>query len=325
MIEIEEEDEEEWSDEDAEEGLERKLARLRREVQEVQADFERRRRTEGEQNGQPGEKDKDTGTGIAELSKALDTLRVSQRDAVSAHAYLARQLAEPPMPSRQITAPAENSAPVSQSPNFDPRDAQTLAQVADFDTRLSSLERALGLDSHDLASATSTPIAPILPTLSLLDKQVALLTSSETLPHLEALTQTLQSASQASAAKATSTTTEEAAATRGTTLTPEDITKLHSLYALLPTLSSLSPTLSPLLARLRSLRTLHASAAGAAQTLEDVERRQVEMEKDIQDWRAGLEKVEGAIKGAEKGMRDNTGVVEGWVKELEGRIKGLQM
>lgn len=97
--------------------------------------------------------------------------------------------------------------------------------------------------------------------------------------------------------------------------------KLRALYALLPTLTSLSPTLPPLLTRLRSLRTLHANAVTASQTLDEVEQRQDEADKEIRAWREGLKKVEEAVARAESGMLENSSAVETWVKELEERVK----
>ncbi|CAD0024674.1 unnamed protein product [Aureobasidium pullulans] len=105
--------------------------------------------------------------------------------------------------------------------------------------------------------------------------------------------------------------------------TPEDMAKLRALYALLPTLASLSPTVPPLLTRLRTLRTLHANAVTASQTLDEVERKQDEADKEIREWRDGLKKVEEAVAKAESGMLGNSAAVETWVKELEERVKRL--
>ena len=54
-----------------------------------------------------------------------------------------------------------------------------------------------------------------------------------------------------------------------------------------------------------------------------MEQRQESVRKEIGEWRAGLERVEGAVREGGKGMRENAEVVEGWVRELEGRVRGL--
>lgn len=312
MLENEEEDVDDWSGDDEEEGLERRLARLQREVEEVKAEVAKRNAEESE-SATAGAKDEDKTSSIESLSKALDAVRNSQREAVSAHAQLAKQLAKlAPAQSSTRSRELESQAPLRTDP-----DTPTLARVAAFETRLASLERSLGL-----GALTTTSNPPILPTLALLDTQVALLTSSDSLPHVETLTQKLQAAASASQNSATTNGPSDTDAQQ-TLLTPEDKAKLQSLYALLPALSSLSPTLPPLLSRLRSLRTLHAGAATASQTLDDVEKRQEETEKEIAAWRVGLQRVEAAVAGAENGIKQNAGVVEAWVKELEEKVKKL--
>ncbi|GAB7351564.1 hypothetical protein MBLNU459_g2189t2 [Dothideomycetes sp. NU459] len=328
-----EEEDEDWDSQDEEESLQRRLARLMREVQEVQSEVERRR-TDRIQEGKgasttDGEEDEDdVSAKVNELGNALKTLHDSQRNAGSAHSQLAKQLAKPNrQPPKTADAPRTNGANDTLV-DTNALDTQTLAKVADFDSRLALLERALGASSIDMPEAIpgsgSANYTPILPTLALLDKQLGLLTSSPSQPHLDALIQKLQ---EAQAASAESQSTHQGPAngdsSRVPHLTAEDMAKLRSLYSLLPTLTSLTPTLPPLLTRLRSLRTLHASAATATQSLEEVERKQDEADAEIKEWREGLHKVEDAVKSAEKGMRENAGAVEAWVKDLEERVKSL--
>lgn len=305
-----EHEDEEFSDEDTDEGLERRLARLTREIEEVKSGFAQRQTEQQDGDIQQGYKsDKGTANAIDALSKALGALRSSQRDAVSVHSRLAKQLSGP-----AVTARKQTTAPPSVAPATEPApvDAETLTRIASFDARLSDLERTLGLSSLDISSKTTSSIIPILPTLSLLDKQVHLLTSADTLPYLDGLTQKLS---------AVPSTKPLPAETEETTLSSEDKAKLRSLYALLPTLTTMAPTVPALLARLRSLRQIHSSAAGAGQLLEELEKRQEETDKEIAAWKAGLDRVETAVKEAESGMKANSDVVEGWVKELEAKVQ----
>ncbi|GAB7341320.1 hypothetical protein MBLNU457_7589t1 [Dothideomycetes sp. NU457] len=314
VIEDGEHEDEEFSDEDTDEGLERKLARLTREIEEVKSGFAQRQTEQQDGDIKQGDKsDKGTANAIDALSKALDALRSSQRDAVSAHSRLAKQLSESAAtaPNQHIAPPSV--APATQSP---PVDAETLARIASFDARLSDLERTLGLSNLDISSKTTSSIIPILPTLSLLDKQVHLLTSADTLPYLDGLTEKLSSVPS---------TKPSPADTEDSALSSEDKAKLRSLYALLPTLTTMAPTVPALLVRLRSLRQIHASAAGAGQLLEELERRQDETDKEIAAWKAGLERVETAVRETQGGMKANSDVVEGWVKELEAKFRDAGM
>ncbi|KAG9999764.1 hypothetical protein KCU78_g15726, partial [Aureobasidium melanogenum] len=302
-------DGEDYDSEDESESLQRKLARLNREMQEVQNELDKRK---SEANGtQAHPEDEDVAAQLAQLSTALDGMRQSQ----SAQARLSKQLAtSTPAKADAVTVPESTRA---EEVTIETTDTQTLNKVADFDARLALLERQLGitpLDTPEASTANST-FAPIIPTLSLLDRQLALLTSSSSQSHIDTLAQKLQQQQQA-----TPTGTTDA---NHDSQSPEDMAKLRALYALLPTLTSLSPTLPPLLTRLRSLRTLHANAVTASQTLDEVEQRQDEADKEIREWRDGLKKVEEAVARAESGMLENSAAVESWVKELEERVKKL--
>jgi len=206
--------------------------------------------------------------------------------------------------------------------------------VAEFDARLSVLEKSLGLTSLD----TGAPETPLLPSLALLDRQFGALMSASSLAGLEAASERIRKLREEAEefSSLTFTTTTEAAPAQeqnGThtptpessqpTLAPSDIEKLRSLHALLPTMQSLSPTVPALLDRLRSLHTLHTGAASAAGELEDLERRQEEFEKELKDWREGLERVEKAVKEANEANGRNGSFVQGWVKEVEGRMAKL--
>ncbi|KAM0724239.1 hypothetical protein Q7P37_000121 [Cladosporium fusiforme] len=204
--------------------------------------------------------------------------------------------------------------------------------VAEFDARLSVLEKSLGLSSLD----TGSPETPLLPSLALLDRQFGALMSASSLAGLEAASGRIRKLrEEAEELSSLSVTTTEAPAQQqnGThspppesvqpALSPSDIEKLRSLHTLLPTLQSLAPTVPALLDRLRSLHTLHTGAASAASELEDLERRQGEFEKELKDWREGLERVEKAVREANEANGRNGSFVQGWVKDVEGRMAYL--
>jgi len=207
---------------------------------------------------------------------------------------------------------------------------ETSKGVADFDARLSVLEKSLGLASLD----GGAPETPLLPSLALLDRQFGALMNASSLASLEAASarirklkeeaeQLSQPSSDSTAQPQSSGTTTPTSETAQHGMSPVDVEKLRALHNLLPTLQSLSPTVPALLDRLRSLHTLHAGAANAAGELEDVEKSQADFDKELKEWRQGLEKVENAIRQADEANGRNGKFVQSWVKEVEERMSKL--
>ena len=269
------------------EGLEARIARLRREVEEVRLAAQHEE-GEGEGDGKGDE--------VGELG---------------------RLLAEVPVQKRQG---GRGESAVLHAEREDEGSEQTLQKVTDFDSRLTSLEQTLGTTSLFDTSNPNALSTPILPTLTLLDNQLAALSTSTSLSNLETASARL---SKLRAETSTSRPTSSSSTSDPAEISSDDLIKLQNLYTLLPTLQSLAPTVPALLTRLHSLRTLHAGAANAASELEDVETRQVEMEAELKAWREGLEKVEQAVGEASEANGRNGKVVEAWVRELEGRVMGL--
>ncbi|KAF2766910.1 hypothetical protein EJ03DRAFT_165854 [Teratosphaeria nubilosa] len=272
------------------EGLSTRIARLKREIDECRDEAERQ---------------DESARNIDELGKLLvdlETLSSAQK-----------QKQERPKLQGRSSTPGQ--WPVEGSNDAEITDEQTLSRVADFDGRIHALEQALGLSSLDAATmAGDAAVAtPLLPSLVTLDQQLSALVSATSLTNLEA------ASSRISALRRDAESLSEGE----DGISAEDKAKLEQLYTLLPSLLSLQPTVPPLLARLRSLRTLHTTAANAVSDLEDVEKRQAEMEKELKMWREGLESVEEAVERAEEANGRNGRVVEGWVKDLDKRIREL--
>ena len=216
---------------------------------------------------------------------------------------------------------------------------QTSSKISDFDKRLKLLEAALGMDSIPLPTQDKSASRAILPTLNGLERQISSISMSDTaldkisrqIRHMTDDAEKLTDARKAAAAQLTSNQSSierkriSAAKTgppvREATEDLAQISKVNALYGALPTIESLSPLLPTVLDRLRSLRTIHADAANASDSLMEVESRQAAIAEDIKQWRDGLEKVEMAVRQGESSMRENMGVVDGWVKELESRIE----
>ncbi|KAK0953475.1 hypothetical protein LTS01_024372, partial [Friedmanniomyces endolithicus] len=192
------------------------------------------------------------------------------------------------------------------------------------------LEQALGISSLDAATADALA-TPVLPSLTALDQQLSALASATSLTHLEAASSRIQKLrgeaeqlSQTPAMKTPATNGNASESDSAHSLSQDDMDKLQHLFQLLPNLQSLSPTVPALLARLRNLRTLHTSAANAAAELDEVERRQAQMDEELAQWRNGLSRVEKVVGQASEANGANGRFVDEWVKDLEGRVRAVR-
>ncbi|KAK3071686.1 hypothetical protein LTR53_008186 [Teratosphaeriaceae sp. CCFEE 6253] len=298
-----------------EEGLVERMARLRREIEECRVLAEQQRQADDENGEQAAGGEERAAGEVDALGRLLASMDApARRDKTGV-----RDQPRPP-------AAGDGSTPLPTM-NEEPADEQTLSRVADFDTRLAALEQALGISSLD-ATATDAISTPFMPSLMLLDQQLSALTSASSLAHLETASTRIQKLRReadqipASPPPAGAPSNDNLnASDANASLDQEDMAKLQHLSTLLPTLQALSPTVPAILTRLRSLRTLHTSAAEAASELGAVERRQAEMDVELQEWREGLGRVEKAVREAGEANGRNGGVIEGWVKELEGRVR----
>ncbi|KAH0544203.1 hypothetical protein FGG08_001648 [Glutinoglossum americanum] len=344
-----------FSDEE-DESLERKLARLRREIEEVREEVGRR---EAQKKAAPNKEGRDgplvEESKLSALSDVLSHLHTSRSGTgAGAEAQLAQKLSTSlraegltPTTSEDKRRNMKSLPPTTYTVTYAPSYQQThaLAKAADFDKRLTQLEKALGINSAITAHPDFSKVSPaILPTLDNLARQVAVLSESSA-PSLDGISrrvrQLTQEAEKLADARKAAKAAQDALKNRdrsddpppsavagmngelSTLEDPEQIAKINALYGTLATIESLSPMLPTVLDRLRSLRAIHADAATASEGLERVEKRQEDMTAEIQRWREGLEKVETAVVEGEKVMGGNMMVIEGWVKELEARMEKL--
>ncbi|KAL9093832.1 MAG: hypothetical protein Q9165_003755 [Trypethelium subeluteriae] len=341
----------EFSDED--ESFEKKLARLRREVEEVKAEYDQRNEHETlskdtQENGASAR----GGTGnIAQLSRMLDELHNARRDEARSNGALgerlgrdfaAVQVREQTSSASQGRSTEHTKFTIEYAPNYE--QSHALAKAADLDSRLALLEKYIGSSASSVPGAEDTNLArPILPALESLEQQLTTLSTSspssldaiarkvhealQEAEHLDELRKQSRSSTQESAGRGTSG--------RGGPSRPDGSgqqdgeegsgqgSKINALYGTLPTIENLAPLLPSVLDRLHTLRAVHANAARASESLDTVEARQQEMAEDIRRWREGLEKVEQAMKGGEGVMAGNMKAIEGWVKGLEDRMKRI--
>ncbi|WYZ34981.1 hypothetical protein EsH8_I_001257 [Colletotrichum jinshuiense] len=315
------------SDEDDEDNLERKIARLQREVEEAKEEYGKRK----DATAQPLSEEQEEKLGS--LSKVLDEISrtIEPHTASSRAVQPVPQLPKEPHEGLQdeVAVGAAATYTVTYAPTYE--QSHALAKAADFDRRLVLLEKAIGVGSSALpeVDVNGLPRA-IIPTLDGLQKQITTLSQAST-SNLDTISrrvrtliqeaQELEKARQG--AKSAQETLGNGATANEDAQPPEQLAKINALYGTLPTIESLAPLLPPLLDRLRSLRAIHSDAATASEMLERIEKQQTEMAADLKQWKEGLEKVEEATKEGNTAMTGNMKVMEAWVKDLEGRIAKL--
>ncbi|KAG6290795.1 hypothetical protein E4U46_001543 [Claviceps purpurea] len=302
------------------ESLERKVARLKREVEEAKAEYMKRSTT----NSGDSQSEAISTEGLRSLSHVLDEIaKPLGLDSSQAP----KNAAVPNFTSvnQAEGVPAEDGATytIKYAPSYE--QSHALAKAADFDRRLLMLEKTLGIgSSSETETGSNGLLRAILPTLDGLEKQVSTLSQAST-SNLDAISRRVRTL--AAEQDKLNETREKAKALReelgkqnpAPVDESEQESKIKALYGILPTIENLTPMLPPLLDRLRSLRAIHADAATASQTLERIESQQIEMTGELKLWKEGLEKVEHSMKDGETLMKENVKVMEGWIQDLEAR------
>ncbi|KAL8671716.1 MAG: hypothetical protein Q9168_003787 [Polycauliona sp. 1 TL-2023] len=345
------------TDEEDEETLERKLARLHREVAEVKDSYQRRIEAQARHPVPKIKVDDSASTGkvapdplkdldsLTQILDGIDRPRDVGQDSTSQR--LIRRLDDRNELEESQTAD-ETKQNIQTHPTngysvdltSSSHQVQTLSKISDFDKRLRLLEAALGMDIAPLPMKDRNASRAVFPILDGLDRQISTISISG--PSLDRISRQIRqmtdeaeklsearkvAAAQLNSSQSSIDRKRMSAAKSGAPAAveakedPTQTSKVNALYGALPTIENLSPLLPIVLDRLRSLRTIHADAATASESLTNVESRQAAMAEDIKEWREGLKKVEEAMQHGEVSTRENMRVVDGWVKELESRVQ----
>jgi len=315
------------SDDEDGESLERKIARLQREVEEAKGEYNRLTAEAPE----PTKAAADQGITLQTLSQALGEIAQFPDRRVPGLRSQAARSAAAALPGEQT---ATEPGPHTVTYLAAPKQLQPLESAAEFDRRLLVLEKAIGIGSSALPEldATSLPRA-IVPTLETLQKQISTLTEAST-ASLDGISRRvralIQESEELAKSRRSAKAAQEALAQAGAAPTEaaegvdsEQAAKINALYGVLPTIENLAPVLPLLLDRLRSLRAIHADAATASQALSDIEGQQKDMASDIKQWREGLGKIEKVMEDGETAMAGNMTIIDGWLKELEAKMTKL--
>ncbi|KAL4896755.1 hypothetical protein BDV59DRAFT_113166 [Aspergillus ambiguus] len=162
------------------ESLERKLARLRREVAELQDQMASRRSEQKPTEDRGDGKETADDDGVLELSRALDNMYASSRSVSGTHsaaAVLSQKIGSETSPAVQ-----KPDGPVKKPETEDaasPASTGVLAHAAAFDGRLALVEAAMGISSSSnpfIADGISDPaLQPVLPALDHLTSRLSTL------------------------------------------------------------------------------------------------------------------------------------------------------
>ncbi|KAI0136733.1 Dynamitin-domain-containing protein [Xylariales sp. AK1849] len=311
------------SDDEDGEDLERKIARLKREIEEAKDEYGKQKATSSEATTVHEED-------FTSLSKALDDMSVAPGGATN-RVGAERSATGGPKQAGEVPNSADGATyTVTYAPDYE--QSHALAKAAGFDRRLVLLEKAIGITSAAMPGLDGDRLPrAIVPTLDTLQKQLLTLSEAST-SSLDSISRRVREltkeAEQLEKSRKAAKAAQEALESSGVvTSEPSDdseqTAKISALYGTLPAIENLAPLLPSLLDRLRSLRAIHADAATASETLERIEKSQTEMAGDIKQWREGLDKIEGAMEEGDESMDANMKVVEGWVKGLEAKMAKL--
>ncbi|PYH91464.1 putative dynactin subunit [Aspergillus ellipticus CBS 707.79] len=174
------EEPEDFSDSE-DETVERKLARLRREVEELKSEMTTQQ-SEAEPVEAPADGTDSHGDGVLELSRALDNLYTSRSTSGphSAAAVLSQKIASQSTSEPSTTAPGNQKGdPTNTQPDALASSAGVLAHAAAFDGRLALIEAAMGISSSSnpfVSDGISEPaLQPVLPALDHLTSRLSTL------------------------------------------------------------------------------------------------------------------------------------------------------
>ncbi|KAH6638222.1 Dynamitin-domain-containing protein [Boeremia exigua] len=311
------------SDEE-QESFSRKLIRVKRELQELEDEYEQRKKS--------GDKTKieerDAKEVIDLISDKVDEIYASRRGgAQSAEPLLDRTIQrfndyEPFAPSSKITAAIANQPPLPGSQIQKSQLNHVLAQAAEFDQRITQMESSLGLNGNTIPEMSEDTTSPVFTTLQRLEQTLGAIGDASS-SNLDGASQQIKKLiEEAEDLKEARLEASRAGSSEEST-TPDQEAKINALYGTLPSIDKLSPILPLVLERLRTLRLVHTSAWQADEVLTELESRQSKQEEEIKNWEKQLELVEEDVKKHEKAMQGNVKVVGDDIKMLEEKITKL--
>jgi len=315
------------SDEEKE-SFEAKLNRVKRELLELENEYERRVET--------GDKSQieeiDPKQQMEYISNKVDSIYTMRRGgARGAEAQLDRTVQKfkdykPFDPSPRITKVVAKQPPLPGTQIQRNQLEYVLNQAADFDKRISQLENNLGLNGNTMPELSDRPSFPVFTTLQTLEQTLGLLGDAST-NNLEGAVQQIRKltadADQLKAIREEAARASSISSDGSSSAYPDQEAKINALYGTLPSIDKLSPVLPLILERLRTLRLVHTSAWQADEVLTALEARQSRQEEEIKKWEKQLVVVEKNMEKATTTMHNNMKVVGEDVKKIDAKVEKL--
>ncbi|KAF2797619.1 hypothetical protein K505DRAFT_322443 [Melanomma pulvis-pyrius CBS 109.77] len=316
---------------DEKESFSRKLMRVKQEMQELEQEYEGRVQS----GDQTKIEERDPKEIMEFISDKVDYIYAMRRGGVrGAEPLLERTMAKfnnyPAFgPSTRITKAIERQPPLPGSQIQRSQLDYVLDQAADFDARLTGLEKSLGLSGNSMPELGDNAPFPVFTTLEKLEKTMTAMSDASSGSLETAALQVKKMIADADHLKELRL--------EGTRASPEPNTngrdryssdqqaKVNALYGTLPAIDKLSPLLPLVLDRLRTLRLVHTSAWQADEVLTELEHRQSKQEDEIKKWEISLETVEHDVKVCEQSLQHNMKIVGDLVKGLEERVEKLPL
>ncbi|KAJ5544661.1 hypothetical protein N7535_006946 [Penicillium sp. DV-2018c] len=341
------------------ESLERRLARLRREVEDLKVEMANKPKTPA---AAVESTEDNLGDGVAELSRALDNLHASRSAAGPSHSAAALLSQKLGSETRSADTKTQSSADASKAggsalPAPTTASSGILTHAAAFDSRLALLESAIGI------SSTSNPFVvdgvnqsmqhPVLPALDQLTSRLSALTgllvgttpvsgasgvgsatASITTPHIETLSARVRklTADAEALSAARRKALESAKAVHNARLASSDADTVHALeasvddehvakvQALYATLPTIQ-SLHPLLPTvLERLRSLRECHAGAAHAAESLN----ELEKRHAEMASEIEQWRDGLVTVEEKMKQGEAALRSNIETVEPWVRDLE-
>ncbi|KAK9240638.1 Dynamitin-domain-containing protein [Lipomyces kononenkoae] len=307
------------------ESTEMKIARLKKEIEELAAALEASNVEQAEkaEKGNAGEFNE-----VSELANTMRSIVLSRQDPTG---NVLRSFGTKSEYLRAGYKPLDSEVPLSTATGFNPsmpNDAEN-ARLLDLDNRLSRLEKVIGNTSSIAFNGTFHATVfeqPVIPTLSSLSQKVNSLTSSPekldaTLARVRQLVAAVEKASSGNTSKLP--TGSHRTPLSGEAEDKSQADKIESIYSSLASVEKLIQIVPGLVDRLRSLQFLHSEAGETISNLGEIRDKTDTVEGHISKWRIALESAEKRLDEIEDREKRNLDTAREWVKDLESKVKSL--
>ncbi|KAF6760029.1 Dynamitin-domain-containing protein [Ephemerocybe angulata] len=217
---------------------------------------------------------------------------------------------EQDQPGSGGNAESKDSLPASTK-----TDVQTLVEV---DKRVEELERLVGSSNMSLDDSSPLP-PPLLPMITKLNSQLALLTQPR---HIDSISRRLKLLlSDLERAAAAQQHRRQGSQGNDASLGPSNHEQLLTIVnRIAPSL----PQIPHILSHLRTLSNLHSAAGEFQDTLKDLEQEQQKIHGGLQQLQAAVETVEHSLEENRTVVKDNVSGLDTRVNELLKRLEDIK-